>query len=363
MSWEAAANDTATSLYYEGDLLPPSLMIPFDVLVAISSTLSMIGSACIIFMARRELNKIMHRLLFALSISDFMYSGASLIQPYLVPSDLNLVGASGTAATCSVVGFIWIFAWLLGCIYSSYLSLYFLATVRYNWKEEPPQKFIYCSILQGWEISLHIGSLLLASVVPILAVATQLINPHDFFYICFIDPLPWGCEEDPGLEKVPCQRGTRLAFNVAGAILSILLAIFVSISFLAAFLTYCTVRTKLSKTKRFDFERGISLGHTTSSNGRRRSSNFHHDKRLQEVATQAVLYAMVYFNTWFWYGLGTALDWMYTVDQSIQGASAPGFYTLRIMTASLAPLQVRMIMFRRAFRLLIVKLNDALLFL
>ena len=87
--------------------------IPLIVLGSVSSFLSILGSSCVIHMSSKKLHKIMHRLVFCLSISDMIASLASLFMPYMVPLFMGLPGAVGnhekpmvlssaniTAATC-----------------------------------------------------------------------------------------------------------------------------------------------------------------------------------------------------------------------------------------------------------------------
>ena len=109
--------------------------IPLVVLGCCSSCLSVVGSSCVIYMSRRKLNKIIHRLVFALSVSDLISSIALLITPFLVPSILGLPGAIGTFDSCAAMGFLVGTFLVTGSFYNLLLSSYYLLTVKSKWKE------------------------------------------------------------------------------------------------------------------------------------------------------------------------------------------------------------------------------------
>ena len=130
-----------SSVGAQPDVLDDARYIPLLVLSAISGTLSILGSGSVIYMTSRNLStKLMDRLVFSLSVSDMFSSISSVLMPYLIPQYIGLAGASGSHASCSAIGFIFMSFVMMGCCYNSYLSIYYLLVVRRSWKEHDFQK-------------------------------------------------------------------------------------------------------------------------------------------------------------------------------------------------------------------------------
>ena len=106
------------------DMLEDGQYIALVVLGSLSSFFSMIGSGCVLHMSFKQRQQVMHRLMFALSISDLFSSTSSLFMHYSVPSFLGLPGAVGNHGSCSTTGFFLMTFIMVGCTYNAYLSLY-----------------------------------------------------------------------------------------------------------------------------------------------------------------------------------------------------------------------------------------------
>ena len=174
--------------------LPDNMALPLILLSCLSSVLSMFGSGCVLYMARRQLDQLMHRFL--------MTSITLFLMPFLMPSEIGLLGASGTFDNCVAVGFsFWCF-FTIGATYNCYLSCYYLATIRYNWKGNQSMSTSssrHCSNLLNvpkWEFALHLCVVVAPLSYLIAAVVTEAIGPHGVMPICTVTTYPWGCDQN-----------------------------------------------------------------------------------------------------------------------------------------------------------------------
>ena len=99
-----------------------------------SGLLSAWGSANIIYMfyqTSKDRRSVYKRIMLGLSASDFLSSITLSLQPFLLPADTSQrIWASGTAATCSAMGFFQQLAFS-AIWYNGMLSFFFLLSIKY----------------------------------------------------------------------------------------------------------------------------------------------------------------------------------------------------------------------------------------
>ena len=129
--------------FLESDLLAArrkELQTDFFIFLT-SGSLSFIASSCLIWHILRSyhgLSTTYHRLVFGLSIADFMGSFVIALSSIFVPKELNYLvpHASGNTVTCSVQGFIITVGGCFAAAYNCSICCYYLAIIRYNKKDE-----------------------------------------------------------------------------------------------------------------------------------------------------------------------------------------------------------------------------------
>ena len=317
---------------FDHEVMDDALYIPLVVLGTLSSTLSILGSASIVFMAKRDFKKqLMHRLLFCMSLADLGVSIGLLMMPFAIPSFMGLPGAVGSHASCSASGFLLVSAAKLEVCYNTALSLYYFLVVRRNWKEHDFSKHL--------EVAGHVLALAAVLAIDVFALATQSINPTPGFNsLCLYAAWPWACEEG-GAEE--CERSsyqivTTLLFVVGPYFFVLSLA-----GFVLTGMVWCTVRRTLHRSNRHRFEHSIN---TTGMDASGRTSSASNDdptsRRLREVGLQAVLYSMAYLNTFVW-PMFTMIVYGTKGTEIVQTTRLePGFYVLQLLFWTLCPLQV-----------------------
>ncbi|CAB9510056.1 expressed unknown protein [Seminavis robusta] len=340
--------------------LPDNLAIPLGVLLSISSFLSLVGSSCIIYMTRRDLSQMVQRLLLYISISDVCLTLTLLITPFALPQELDYsYAAFGNAQTCSAAGlFLATFVWT-GCCYSCYLSLYYLATVRYNWKEPNLARRTSRLKLPKREIVLHCVTLLVPIIMGSIGLAAQVIHPTAILPICYFTVYPYGCtgqDEDYDDDRMQCEK-YNLVFRLVAAASFLQGAVTIT-SYGATFWLYWTVRQKLRQSAQFQFKGSSTTAKSsistttnpgssitsklanslTSSNTQPAEEN-PFQKRILQVRTQAILYALIYFNSGIWFTVLGGLSGVMDPQQIQEQKSQPFLYTLQVLSAFFGPLQ------------------------
>lgn len=251
----------------------------------LSSLLSSFGSFTVLYLivSKRKYVSLFHRIVLCLCMSDIVASISTLLQPFLAPSYTGLPLAIGSTETCEVVGFFFQFV-LATHFYSSVLSLYFLVTIRYNWKEDKATRVLEpCIHVLAWALPLTKSS---------IGVAIDAINPGFSLNVCYFENSPPGCDENPNFE---CRANTKT--------LTWVLWFFNIISFLAAifgvvctWLVYSTVRTRTRRSQQYVF-RGSSA-----------SPDREYTKNMKAVAVQAVCYTLAFLNSFLVSLLATLIE-------------------------------------------------------
>lgn len=286
--------------------------IALVVLGTISSTLSLVGSSCIIYMIRKDLaTKILNRILLCISISDVVASFSFLLSPYLVPSYLGLPGGSGSHASCSVVGFFWMSSVATVCFYSCYLSVYYWLVVRWSFHER--------DFKLHWEILAHSVAIIIPVAINAAALATQSLNPVEIVNgVCSHSAIPWGCQGDE------CIRSSQSTVTILLATLAAFEMAVSLIGFACTFLVWKTVSSAIQRSNAHRFQG---------------DQDEHSDERLQQVSTQAILYSLAYFNTFFWPLMTLCLEIFVPNEMLDAKKDDTGFYVLAVLFYAFYPLQ------------------------
>lgn len=308
------------------DVLDDARYIPLVVLGTLSSTLSILGSSCILLMSFRKREKVQHRLLFALSAADMASSLALLAMPFAIPSFMGLPGAVGSHSTCTVTGFMLVWGDHSGSLMNAYISLYFYLVVVRNWREQDFKE-------RKWQ---EIAGMAFAVLVPLticlFAAFTQSINPYELAnQVCTFSSWPWDCgdtEEDytqclrsnqPTISKIVLPS---MIFSVGSTLLGLV----------CIFLVWFHVRKTRKRSASYHFEDGNA---PSSARPKVRS-----DKVLWEVSTQAILYYLVFFNRLIWSGLGVIIsNFAFTAAEVQEKKTNTGMYVFQVFYWILFPAQ------------------------
>ena len=139
-------------------------------------------------------SRVYHRLMLGMSLMDVICATKSFVSTWPVPEEaLYVVGNVGTMETCAAAGFLGQGSCLSSSVYNATLTLYFLLTIRFGWKEERTKKKL--------EWFLHLLPLTLGWSTAIAALLLDLMNPIG--WTCWIGSWPPGCNDD----TIPCERG------------------------------------------------------------------------------------------------------------------------------------------------------------
>ncbi len=175
-----------------------------------SSAISALSSMLIIYIiliSSTKLSSIYHRILFAMSICDVMYSTSSCLATLPMPAPgkdkwtdiLNIPGPRmGNVHTCTAQGFLF----QLGCSsyyhYYTCLLVYYLFAVGIKMSEENVKKY-----LEPFFHALSIFISLYSSVPPLLHGD---YNASFKFPVCISSPKPWFCGNEDNT-SIECVRG------------------------------------------------------------------------------------------------------------------------------------------------------------
>jgi len=288
------------------------------VLLYTSSILSLLGSSCIVYMARRKMKEqIMHRLLFYIASSDIFMSLVLLVTPIMLPSDLPLPTNinQGNDATCAAQGYILTTLIWTGCCYNCFLSLYYLATVRYNWKEATVSRYdmerrkcACAASLKWWEWTAHGCVAMVPLSVCSMAAAYQLFNPPPLLPFCYMATYPYGCteflhaqtEQASGNELFIVTEQDEIQMDFCDhfglvepliQVAAMAQALVTGVSILATFAVYWTVRQKMKQSNAFQFQTTTTTTNsatnsaTTNNNN---STNNHSTASRQNTITSAI---------------------------------------------------------------------------
>ena len=165
-----------------------------QITTGILSTVASSTMATMIVRSGNSLKTPFRRLLFCLSISDVLNSGAIFLAPFLTPgNNFN----TGTIASCDIQVAIFIVGGFLGVIsYTFAVCLYYLCAVRYNMSD--------ADFARKVERFLHVVIAVAAIIMVTCILASKSANPYPDGTLCYIVDSPFGCHVDP---DVDCLRG------------------------------------------------------------------------------------------------------------------------------------------------------------
>ena len=172
----------------------------------IASSLSMVGSAYIIWqvLRQRKLSRMYHRLVLCMSFGDLISSFGIFLGLWPAPTenlnDGDLIGNMGNIATCDAQGFIVSFGSACTCCYNTVLTVYFLLFVKYSWNETRLRKI---------EPIFHAFAILLPLIDSIFNLVMGWYNTG--LPCCYLATYPWRCTTDSNIE---CARGENAANGI-----------------------------------------------------------------------------------------------------------------------------------------------------
>ena len=190
-----------------------------------------------------------HKILFAMSTVDVLFSFVATLGTILAPRDSGVVGAMGNTATCSLEGFFTLLN-IAVPMYNGTLCIYYLLTIRLSVSQE--------TMILKYEKLLVMTPIAYALLGCFVSLGFRAFNVYDFLPGgCFIAEKPLGCSDDPDIE---CERGI-LPYGLPIEILSWVFLTFpfvvsLVVVFVCNVLIYRTVRANfrplLTQRRRFN---------------------------------------------------------------------------------------------------------------
>eukprot|EP00527_Entomoneis_sp_CCMP2396_P007607 CAMPEP_0198137414 /NCGR_PEP_ID=MMETSP1443-20131203/894_1 /TAXON_ID=186043 /ORGANISM="Entomoneis sp., Strain CCMP2396" /LENGTH=370 /DNA_ID=CAMNT_0043798819 /DNA_START=73 /DNA_END=1185 /DNA_ORIENTATION=- len=174
------------------------------ILPVLLAPLSVAGSSLIIFAIHKErqtaLKSVYHRLVLGVSCMDWLGSISLIVfGPWAVPKEAEyfVAGARGSFTTCEVSGFFLHFFFGGTFFYSTFLAVYFLLHVRFEWRERTIARYV--------EPIGHFAALFLPLIIGVMGKVQNALNPWDVLPgVCGYCSFPPGCETH---DEIECQRG------------------------------------------------------------------------------------------------------------------------------------------------------------
>ena len=162
------------------------------IVITISSLLSIFGSGSIMFFCRQKMkHRLYHRLLFCLSLCDFIFSISYLLQPWLTPNDSPKfertaipIPSYGNITTCNVLGFFFTTSALCVSLFNCFLGLYFKLTIVCSKTE------IY--VIQRYETIWYAMAIIIPLIFGIVTFHYKGYNPENYTRLCTFDGREFG---------------------------------------------------------------------------------------------------------------------------------------------------------------------------
>eukprot|EP00550_Attheya_septentrionalis_P002834 CAMPEP_0198293074 /NCGR_PEP_ID=MMETSP1449-20131203/15285_1 /TAXON_ID=420275 /ORGANISM="Attheya septentrionalis, Strain CCMP2084" /LENGTH=421 /DNA_ID=CAMNT_0043992513 /DNA_START=236 /DNA_END=1498 /DNA_ORIENTATION=+ len=194
------------------ELFTPAQQKALAIAPKFTSFLSLCGNGFIIFSVlsnKRKRERLYHRILLAVSVTDWVSTLARFFGTWPSPSDTpGIFGAHGTTQTCTAQGF-FISVGISTPMYIACLSLYFLVIVKYGYSEQSVKRI---------EKFLVFYPLMFGTLFGFILIGTESLNNSQMW--CWIDRFPFGCEGDE------CERGAytvplRIIFSFVPVVCSV----------------------------------------------------------------------------------------------------------------------------------------------
>jgi len=213
---------------------------------------SIVGSAYIvqhIVRSPKRCRRVYHRLLLGMSVMDFIWSVKSFCSTWPIPSYTGIYLASGTTQTCAAAGFFGHGAALTSAMYSGTLTLYYLLTIRYGWKQERIRRYE--------PVVLHAFPLAIGWATAIAGLPLLLFNPIG--WTCWIGPWPPLCGQGG-----TCARGEN-AFLYQWLFFHMLLWASFAFVAVAMWLIYCKIRSQERTVEKYQMKGTVAMRTSPSS--------------------------------------------------------------------------------------------------
>eukprot|EP00980_Cylindrotheca_fusiformis_P017213 scaffold5297_cov104-Cylindrotheca_fusiformis.AAC.6 len=310
-----------------------------------SAALSIMGSCIIISMALRRKNRRRWtpytRLLIAMSMCDIVASATISIATFLRPRDTSSrVWAFGTDATCSAVGFMNQISFS-AVLYNGMLSLYFLLTARFGFKNAQMARCI--------EPLMHIVSIGFPLVTAVTGSIIGVYGEAAAGLGCWVSD--YGCDKDGD----NCTSQIIAWLFYAKPALSVFICLIVNNSVIFLFVRRQTqaFSVSVSKMERTDSSTspesidGFSTRHENAvatedrQNATENAASSilqHQNRRLALVSSQAFLFVASYFICNVWSGI-MALAESAAKTETQELEMMVNFYPIAVLQAALLPLQ------------------------
>lgn len=280
-----------------------------------SALLSIIGSSVIIYVAietRKQQSWTPYtRLLLAMSISDILFSVTIAVAAFLRPQETSKrIWAFGTDASCSAIGFLNQMS-TSAILYNGMLSLYFLLTARFGFKNAYIAKRI-----EPWMHCFAILYPLITATVGAVEGAYGEMSVNGL--VCWVVSYPRNCGDGPGESGEECASmvvawlfyGLPVVLTLAALIINNLIII-----------TFVRKQTRPRKARR-----------------RNSSSHRRQQHRLKLVSTQASLFVASFAVCIIWSGIMNSAETLAESEED-ELKMILTFYPVSIIQAILLPLQ------------------------
>jgi hypothetical protein len=281
------------------DGLSGSQKVALEILWVFSSALSTFGSCtlCYLILITKKSEQLTakHRLLFGISIIDIIASIRHLVAG-LRKNDTE------PSALCTASGYVTVIA-MSAPLYNMFLALYYQATICSGVSQE--------TFSRSYERWCHAFAILYPFIIGTAGLFFTIYNPSTGNRQgCTIRGYPSYCAEDDDIE---CTRGEH-AYPFAYSMLIPFLFIF-PVLIVSNVLIYLHVRNLERRSSRFSM-----LGESVS--------------KTKKVATQCLLYVLVFFLCWIWGFVGIYLEIAYP-----DAYKAGDYYAITVLESFFYPLQ------------------------
>ncbi|CAB9515735.1 unknown protein [Seminavis robusta] len=303
MAADGGNHETTTDFYVDETTLSDFQVILLHSAICFSTSLSLIGSTGIVTVARRKLsshNPVYQRLMISLSTSDIMLSLVLIAGRWMSPSSAGDPLSKGNTTTCTILGVFVIITGLSTCIMCNYLSVYFLMTTKYGWRE--------------WEISQKLEK-------PAYALAFVIVATYVSLAV--------------GLDAIQPTQNTGLCSAFGDAFIWIytaILTIFAGGGCVATYMVYRHVYVITQASRTHDTSHAIP---SSSSSNRARQED-PRQARVRRVARQAIAYYIALLNTLLW---PTVYNVLVPYTDLEERAHEPAIFLLAFVGFFLYPLQ------------------------
>lgn len=287
----------------------------------VTGALSLVGSILAIYMvvvsSKSRLSHARNRFVFAISVLDIPFSLMFALGPLLMPRGAH-EDSIGNDATCSMQG------WFLQTgygqpIYNAFFMIYFAMQIMTGTRPNPGGG---SSSLYGWASRLyepiaHVVSIgfAIGTATAGLFVQNGLYGPTPIIGRCLIVASPFLCNKN---KRVDCESGWDYeAYQRGFQTIPTLVSLAVQLSTLVAISAYVVCHALKMKRKHQERLRQSGITTTVADKSSSRDSTTcrsigggGNSSYSREVVTTAIIYGLVFFNTYFWSAIAFLMSWV-----------------------------------------------------